>query len=260
MVESATTDAVRAIIVDDEPLARDCVRLALQDETDSTIIEECATGEAAVEAIIAGRPDLVFLDVQMPGMNGFDVLEVVGPHRMPAVVFVTAYDEHAMRAFEVHAVDYVLKPFDDARFRDAVRHARRSLNAGRDSAARERLRRLLAERTDGTIGDGWTTRIMVRVRDRIRVVNVDDVDWFESAGNYVRIRTGTDSYLVRRTLASMAESLDPARFVRVHRSTIINIGRVRELRPASGGDYIAFLEDGSQRRVSRAYRDALLGM
>lgn len=250
---------VRAIIVDDEPLARDCVRHALRGEPDVEVVAECADGDAAVQAIIRHDPDLVFLDIQMPGMSGFDVIGVVGVDRMPPVVFVTAYDEHAIRAFDVHALDYVLKPFDDARFSEAVQHARRFLEAGADAELRERIRGLIAERR-GNGDDGWTTRIMVRIRDRIRIVHVDEVDWFESAGNYVRIRAGRETFLIRRTLASLAETLDPARFVRIHRTTIVNLDRIRELRPAAGGDYVAILEDGSERRVSRAYRDRLLSV
>lgn len=258
MQPEVTRTTVRTVVVDDEPLARDCVRLALSREPDIAVVAECADGESAVEAILNLRPDLVFLDVQMPGMDGFDVIGTVGPARMPAVVFVTAFDEHALHAFEVHAIDYVLKPFDDARFRDALRHARRFLESGLDAELRDRLTGLIDARSAAADGDPYTTRLMVRVRDRIRVVSVDDVDWFESAGNYVRIRAGNTAYLVRRTLTSLADALDPARFVRIHRSTIVNVDRIEELQPAAGGDYIAILKDRRKLRVSRAFRDALI--
>jgi two-component system LytT family response regulator len=250
-------DVLRTVIVDDEPLARDCVRLALQGTPGIQVIAECVDGEAAVDAILRLRPDLVFLDVQMPGMDGFDVIDAVGPERMPAVVFVTAYDEHALRAFEVHALDYVLKPFDDTRFREALRHARRFVDSDLDDQLRSRLKVLLEDRKSSD-QEQYTGRIMVRVRDRIRIVPVNDVDWFESAGNYVRIRSGTNTFLIRRTLTSLADTLDPTRFVRIHRSTIVNLDRIQELQPAAGGDYIAILKDGRKLRVSRAFREALI--
>lgn len=258
MTGAEATGRLHAIVVDDEPLARDCVRLALEPVEGIEIVAECASGREAVRVIRSRRPDLVFLDVQMPGLDGFGVIEEVGPEAMPGIVFVTAYDEHALHAFEVHALDYVLKPFDDARFRDALRHARRFLESGLDAELRDRLTGLIDARSAAADGDPYTTRLMVRVRDRIRVVSVDDVDWFESAGNYVRIRAGNTAYLVRRTLTSLADALDPARFVRIHRSTIVNVDRIEELQPAAGGDYIAILKDRRKLRVSRAFRDALI--
>ncbi|HEX8696938.1 MAG TPA: LytTR family DNA-binding domain-containing protein [Longimicrobium sp.] len=254
--EPAPEPVVRALIVDDEPLARDCVRLALERQPGIEVAGECADGEQAVEAILAERPDLVFLDVQMPGLDGFGVVERVGVERMPAVVFVTAFDEHALRAFEVHAADYVLKPFDDARFADAVRHARRQLRPGGEDELRRRLDALLGEVRGGAARP--VTRLMVQVKDRIRFVRADEVDWFEAAGNYVRIHTGGQAHLIRATLAGLAGQLDPARFVRIHRSTVVNVDRIREVQPWFGGDYIAILEDGRQLRVSRSFRDSLL--
>lgn len=252
-----TSEVLRTLIVDDEPLARDCVRLALDRASGIEVVGECPDGEAAIDAIRSLNPDLVFLDVQMPGMDGFDVIREVGPEHMPPVVFVTAFDEHALQAFEVHALDYVLKPFDDDRFEDAVRHARRCVESDMGGDLRARLRGLLSERDAEP--EPWLSRLTVRVRDRIRLVRVDDVDWFEAAGNYVRVRCGEEAYLVRRTLTSLAEALDPARFTRIHRSTVVNIDRIEELRPAQGGDYVAVLRDGRKLRVSRAYRDGLLG-
>jgi two-component system LytT family response regulator len=228
---------VRAVIVDDEPLARDCVRLALGHQPGVEVVAECADGEQAVDAIRRHRPDLVFLDVQMPGVDGFGVIERVGVEEMPAVVFVTAFDEHALRAFEVHAVDYVLKPFDDARFGDAVRHACRQLRAGGGGELRRTLHTLLRE---------------------LRSVRVDDVDWFEAAGNYVRIHAGAQAHLVRLSLSGLGDKLDPGRFVRIHRSTIVNVEKIAEVQPWFGGDYLALLHDGRQLKVSRSFRDRLL--
>ncbi|HEU4456924.1 MAG TPA: LytTR family DNA-binding domain-containing protein [Longimicrobium sp.] len=261
MLTTPEPAALRALIVDDEPLARDCVRLALQKQPNITVVGECADGEQAVDEILARRPDLVFLDVQMPGLDGFGVVEQVGVERMPAVVFVTAFDEHALRAFEVHAADYVLKPFDDARFADAVRHAARQLRGGGDEL-RQRLDALLTEVRGGSAAPGGAarhvTRLMVQVKDRIRFVRTDEVDWLEAAGNYVRVHAGAQAHLIRATLAGLCEQLDPARFVRIHRSTVVNVDRIREVQPWFGGDYIAILEDGRQLRVSRSFRDALL--
>ena len=250
---------VRALIVDDEPLARDCVRLALVD-ADVTVVGECGDGESAVEAIARLAPDLVFLDVQMPGLDGFDVVDRVGPERMPAVIFVTAYDEHALRAFEVHALDYVLKPFDDRRLRRALAHARRFLDRDGETLAR-RLDAVLAAHRERRASDAAprpVTRFTVREDDRVRFVSAADVDWFEAAGNKVVLHVGDRTYAIRATMRSVLEALDPARFTRIHRSTIVNVDRIHEVQPWFGGDYVAILRDGRKLRVSRNYREDLL--
>ena len=253
---------LRVVIVDDEPLARDNVRLALEKELDIEVIAECADGEAAIEAIRELEPDIVFLDVQMPGTGGFDVVQEIGPEEMPAVVFVTAFDEHALRAFEVHALDYVLKPFDDERFADAVEHARRTLRARRDEESFRRGLSAMLNDVHGGPGEGgrsrFASRLMVRLRDRIHFVRTDEVDWFEAAGNYVRLHVGDRSHLIRSTMSAIEERLDPQQFVRIHRSTIVNVDRIKEIQPWAGGDYLAILKSGQQLRISRGYRDALL--
>ena len=253
---------LRALIVDDEPLARDNVRLALEKELDVEVIAECADGESAIEAIRELEPDVVFLDVQMPGTGGFDVVNEIGPEEMPAVVFVTAFDEHALRAFEVHALDYVLKPFDDDRFSDAVEHARRTLRMRRDEESfRRGLSALMTDVNGGQDGSGrprFASRLMVRLRDRIHFVRTEDVDWFEAAGNYVRLHVADRSHLIRSTMSAIEERLDPQQFVRIHRSTIVNVDRIKEIQPWAGGDYLAILKGGQQLRISRGYRDALL--
>jgi len=247
---------VRALIVDDEPLARDCVRLALGRCDDVAVIGECPDGESAVAAIREQKPDLVFLDVQMPGLDAFGVIDEVGPDEMPAIVFVTAYDRHAIRAFEIHAVDYVLKPFDDERLVESVHHAVARIHADRDDALTARLKSLLGALDTESKP---LRRLAVRDRDRIRYIAVEEVDWFEAEGNYVRIHRGDGSYLIRNTLTGLAERLDPSRFVRIHRSTIVNLDRVAEVQPWAGGDYVAILRNRSTLKVSRKYRDALLG-
>lgn len=253
---------IKAVIVDDEPLARDCIRIALEGDPAIRVVAECGDGRSAVEAIERFDPDLVFLDVQMPGMDGFGVIEEVGVDRMPVVVFVTAYDQHALKAFEIHAADYVLKPFDDARFATCVEHAvERVRQADVSELARTLsgvLRELPAPFQDDAGDSRHATRIMVRERDSIRFVPVDDIDWLEGAGNYVRVHTAAGSHLIRATLAGLAERLDAARFVRIHRSTIVNVDRIREVQPWAGGDYVAILHDGETLKVSRSYRDDLL--
>ncbi|AHG93747.1 response regulator receiver (plasmid) [Gemmatirosa kalamazoonensis] len=253
-MRAAEDSALRVLIVDDEPLARDNVRLALAREPDLTVVGECGDGDSAVEAIEALRPDLVFLDVQMPGLDGFDVIDRVGVARMPGVVFVTAYDAHALRAFEVHALDYLLKPFDDARLRDAVGRARRG-----DGALEQRLAALveqMARRASGS--EPYLTRFVVRRGDRASLVRAVDVDWIEADGNYVVLHTRGAAHRLRVSLRTLAEQLDPRVFARVHKSTIVNLDRVRELQPWFGGDYVAILQDGKQLRVSRSFAAAVL--
>lgn len=272
MMTGESSGPIRVLVVDDEPLARDCVRLALEDVDEIDLIGECGDGEEAVAAIREAAPDLVLLDVQMPELDGFDVVERIGVEEMPAVVFVTAYDEHAVRAFEVHAIDYIMKPFDDARLVEAVRHALRQI---RLREAGELGRRLAAVLTDlpaaarpeasggaRSASDGpngaYASRVLVRDRDRFRFVETAAIDWLEAAGNYVRLHTGDRSHLIRATLSGTLERLDPARFVRIHRSTVVNVERIREVQPWVGGDYVAILHDGRQLKVSRTYRDSLL--
>jgi two-component system, LytTR family, response regulator len=246
-----TSAPIRVAIVDDEPLARDCVRLALEPDPDFLVVAQCGDGRAAVDAIHRHRPDLVFLDVQMPGVDGFDVIEAVGPERMPAIVFVTAFDAYAVRAFDAHALDYLLKPFDDQRFAETRRRARELLRASRAGETERRLAALLA-------GRSYASRLLVRNDDRLEFLPVAEVDWFEAAGNYVRAHAGQRSEQIRITLAGLLERLDPNVFARIHRSVIVNLGRVRAMHPWYGGDYTAVLADGRELRVSRFYRAALL--
>ena len=249
---------LRAVIVDDEPLARDAVRLALARAVDVEVVAECGDGEAAVRAIQAHEPDLVFLDVQMPGLDGFDVIERIGEARMPGVVFVTAYDEHALRAFEVHALDYVLKPFDDARFADVLRHARLRLAQERDGETARTLAALLREAAVPGRSAAYARRIMIEEDERHRFVPVDAIDYLEADGNYVRLHAGTAEHRIRATLAGLLEQLDPRQFIRIHRSTVVNVNRIDEIQPWFGGDYVAILRDGRKLKVSRRYRDGLL--
>ena len=240
---------IRTLIVDDEPLAREGLRVRLSRESDVDIVGEAIDGDSAIEAIHALTPDLVFLDVQMPGLGGFDVLERVSGTHLPVVIFVTAYDQYALKAFDVHALDYLLKPIDDERFDVAVARARRRITER--TAAGRQLAAVLAEVRD--------RRILIKDRGKVIIVNEADVDWIEAEGDYVRVHTGGRGHLLRETMAAMAERLDPARFARIHRSTIVNVSRIRELKPHPNREYTVVLQDGTRLKLSRGYRDALQG-
>lgn len=250
----------RALIVDDEPLARDLLHRTLAEAPGLEIVGECGSGAEAVEAIDDLVPDLVFLDIRMPELGGFDVIERVGPDRMPEVVFVTAHEEHTLRAFQVHALDYVVKPYDPERILEAARHARTRVLAGRPSHLGERLESLLGEL--GVAGPGRPVRparrLTVRDGDRIRFVDVDAIDWLEADDKQVRVHAGRDTHEVRISLSALVEALDPTRFVRIHRSAAVHLNRVEEVQPWGHGDHVAILSSGTQLRVSRTYSDELL--
>ena len=264
---------LRVLLVDDEPLVRRGLRTFLAAEADVTVVGECRDGREAVEQVRALRPDLVFLDVQMPELDGFAVLDALGGDVPPAVVFVTAFDAYAIRAFDVHAVDYLLKPFDETRFRTAMSRVRErlaraaptsatardaDLEARIDARLDARLDALLAQlRDDGRLPRAeWLTRIAIRETDRVTYVAVTDVDWLEADDNYVRVHARGNARLVRETLKSLEARLDPQRFARVHRSAIVNLERVRELRPTFNGEYVLVLATGAKLTLSRGYRDA----
>jgi two-component system LytT family response regulator len=250
---------LRVIIVDDEPLARERLHDLLALESDIDIIGECADGRQAISAIRELAPDLVFLDVQMPELDGFGVLEELGPETTPVVVFVTAYDQYALRAFEVHALDYLLKPFDRDRFRKAIARARQLISGDDTDAFRSRVIQLLSEIhvTPRTDTPQHLARMMVRTGGRVYFVRAADVDWIEAAGNYVRLHTGAESHVIRDSLSALETKLDPASFARIHRSTMVNLERVKQLEPLFHGDYTVVLHDGTRLTLSRFYRDAV---
>jgi two-component system, LytTR family, response regulator len=245
---------IRALIVDDEPLARQRLRRLLQDEPDVEIVGEAGDGGDAVATIRALKPDLVFLDVHMPVLDGFGVLEAIGVEAMPAVIFVTAYDRYALRAFEYHALDYLLKPFDRERFRKALERARAHL--GR-SPSRDEAQQLLGAveefRSEGKILE----RLVIKSAGRVFFLRVEEIDWIEAAGNYVRLHVGKETHLLRDTMSSLETRLDPRKFLRIHRSTMVNIERIQELQPLFHGDYVVILRDGTQLNMSRGYRQRL---
>jgi two-component system LytT family response regulator len=245
---------IRALIVDDEPLAREGMRLHLEEEQDVEIVGEARDGAEAVEMIQALKPDLVFLDVQMPGVDGFGVLEAIGVDEMPCVIFVTAYDQFALRAFDSHAVDYLLKPFDAQRLHSAVDHARTQIRGKLRNEVEERLAALLGELRGKS---QYLERIVVRSGGRILILRIEDVEWLEAASNYVRIHAAGREYLLRETMTNLETKLDPTHFVRIHRSTIVRLDRIKELEPLFQGDYVLILEDGTRLTSSRGYRDRL---
>jgi len=230
---------LRALVVDDEPLARERLRDLLVADAEVEVVGLCADGVEAVAAIRSLAPDLVFLDVQMPESGGFDVVAEVGVERMPVFVFVTAYDDYALRAFEAHALDYLLKPFDEARFRGALARAKAHVRATRGS--RPRL----------------LDRLIVKTGGRYVFVKAEEIDWVEAQGNYVRLHVGEASYLLRDSIGKLEVRLDPDRFLRIHRSTIVNLDRVREITPLFHGEYAVVLADGTRLTLSRGYRDRL---
>ncbi|HEX8255404.1 MAG TPA: LytTR family transcriptional regulator DNA-binding domain-containing protein [Thermoanaerobaculia bacterium] len=244
---------VRTVIVDDMPLARGRLRRHLASDPEIELVGEARNGKEAIELIERLAPDLLFLDVQMPEVGGFEVLESVGPDAVPAVVFVTAYDEFALRAFDVHALDYLLKPFDAERLATAVMRAKKQLAASQPTNAQ------LTTLLDELRGAGkYVTRFAVRSRERLLFVATDDIESVEGAGNYVRLHTGDASHLLRDRLSAIETKLDPELFVRVHRSTIVNVNRIREMRPLVNGDQLLVLTSGRRLTVSRTFRARLM--
>ena len=248
---SAPSKKLRIIIVDDEPIGREGVRVQLSHQLDVEVAAECANGPQAVAAIEELRPDLVFLDVQMPGMDGFDVLQTIGGNSMPAVVFVTAYDKYALKAFEVNAIDYLLKPFDRERFERAFSRARERIQQAETGALRLRLNHLLAAIRPQ---QKYLERLVVKSSGRIFFLEVSEVDWIEAADNYVSLHLGKESHLIRETLKSLETKLNPDRFVRVRNSAMINLKRVKELHPLFKGEYEILFHSGQKLRSSRRYR------
>ena len=245
---------VKTLIVDDEPLARERLASLLAAEQDIEIVGQCRDGEEAVTAIHDHSPDLVFLDVQMPHMNGFEVIEAIGLERMPLVIFVTAYDQHALRAFQVKALDYLLKPFDRERFIDALQRARKQIEREETGDLGRRLMALVKDlRKDQPRSD----RLVVKSGGRLFFLRADEIDWIEAAGNYVRLHVGTTSHLLRETMNAIEARLDPEKFFRIHRCRIVNMERIQELQPWLNGEYAVLLRTGTRLTLSRGYREKL---
>jgi len=249
-----STGTLRTLVVDDEALARERLTTLLAAHLDVCVIGECASGEEAVDAIAAESPDLVFLDVQMPGGNGFDVVAGMGPERAPAVIFATAYDEFALRAFDANAVDYLLKPIGEERLAEALQRVRRRLGAGVAPAVNPGLLALLQQLGEAP---AYRTRFAVRAGERFHVVRAADITWIEAADNYVRLHVSGGSHLLRATVREMEGMLDPRRFLRIHRSIIVNVERVQMLSAWGLGEYLFELADGTKVSSSRRYRGAV---
>jgi two-component system LytT family response regulator len=226
----------------------------LAEDTEIEILEECANGEEALEAIQKHSPDLIFLDVEMPGMDGFAVIEEMDAESMPAIVFVTAYDQYAVRAFEVYALDYLLKPFDRERFEKALERAKSHIVTDKSE---NMSRRILDALEQIKSKPTHLERLVIKMNGHIFFVRAEEIDWLEAEGNYVRLHTGKESYLLRDTISALESQLDPKRFVRVHRSAIVNIDRIQELQPWFHGEYRIILREGVQLTLSRSYKEKL---
>jgi len=240
------------LIVDDEPLIRRSIRRVVTAREDTVIAGECETGTQAKAAIREHRPDLVLLDVQMHSGTGLDVIEQIGPENMPAVIFITAYDDYAVQAFEWNAVDYLLKPFDDDRLNRSIDRAKQKISAGLQSELADQLRSLL-----GMKQERWPQRLVVRSGERFDMVQVQSIEWIESANNYVQLHCGTKQYLMAETLTNLAERLDPKQFMRIHRGRIVNTARVVAVHPLFSGTYEIQLRDGVKLTTGRQYRDQI---
>jgi two-component system LytT family response regulator len=244
---------IKVLIVDDEPPAREVIRKMLAEDDDLQVVGECSNGAEALGAIARQAPDLMFLDIQMPEVDGFELLEACGGGKMPAVVFVTAFNRYAVKAFEVSAVDYLLKPFDHERMALAVERAKTNLRERSELERSEQVLDLLNRLGAG----GYLKRFVIKNNGRILLIASEDVDWIEADGNYALLHCGKDRHMIRETLKGLEERLDPERFYRIHRSTIVNIDAVKELHKHFNDDHLVILKDGGELVLSRRYRAKL---
>ncbi len=250
---------ISTIIVDDEPVARRGVRLLLERDPSIEIVGEAAGGVEAADLIVERRPALAFLDVQMPGCDGFETLARVGAEQAPVVVFVTAYDEHALRAFDVSAVDYLLKPYDDARFEAALKRAKDAVRHRQTQQVDARLYQLLDYLQTGA-PPVVSERILVKSSGEIFFLKAEEIDWIEAEGDYMKFHVGGKTHLMRETMARLEARLDPKRFIRIHRSTIVNVDRMRKLSPSFAGEYAVILQDGTKLKLSRGYHERIAAL
>jgi two-component system LytT family response regulator len=252
---------VRTVIADDERLARQKLLILLKSEPQVKVVAECQDGRQAVAAIRNFRPDMLLLDIQMPELDGFQVLSEIPPEEMPVVIFTSAYDQYAIRAFEANALDYLLKPFDQGRLHHAVERARSELCKSRDSEITHRILSLLSQVRAVTLpASERDNRLVIKVNGRVVFLDLDSIDWVEAAANYVRLNIGKESYLLRETIGGISERLDAKHFVRIHRSTIVNVRKIKELIPVNSGEYVVVLKSGKELSCSRGYRAGLQGI
>jgi two-component system LytT family response regulator len=248
--------SLKVLIVDDEPLARRRLLSLLKDHADLEIAGECGTGRDAIATIRRSRPDIVFLDIHMPGMDGFEVIETIGIEKMPVVIFVTAYEKHALQAFDVNAIDYLLKPFDEKRLLVALKRARKQVGLrSKDSVSLDH--RIMGAIADATNRGRYRARFAVKSAGRVYFVPVEEIDWIDASGKYVHIHAGKEEHLHRAAIGQIETELDPEHFARIHRSTIVNIKQIKELQPLFHGEYAVILKDGTELTLSRGYRRKL---
>lgn len=255
-----TRKQIRTVIVDDEPLARRNIRLLLKDDSEIEILGEASNGQEALALINKHSPDLVFLDIQMPEMDGFGVLENIDAVQLPVIVFVTAYDQYALKAFEYHALDYLLKPFDDARFAKALAQAKLQVEQKELKDLSERLVALLENRErppEEPARTRYVSRWLIKSAGRVFFLKTDDIDYVQAEDYYVKLHVGRKGHLLRETMNEMEAKLDPSQFLRIHRSSIVNIERIRELQQHFNGEYIVLLQDGTELKLSRSRREQL---
>jgi two-component system, LytTR family, response regulator len=247
-------NAIRTIIADDEKLARTKLRILLQSEAGINVVSECSDYEQTVQAVNCYKPDLLLLDVQMPGPNGFHVLRAIPTDQMPMVVFTTAYDQYALQAFEAHALDYLLKPFDQERLHRTIERVHAEFVKSGD---REMARRILDYLAKGQSESPAGKRLIIKTGGRVVFLDVDEIDWIEADANYVKLNAGKSAYVLRQSIGNLSERLNPTHFVRIHRSTIVNVQKIKELQPCNSGEYIVVLRNGKQLSCSRGYRSGL---
>jgi two-component system LytT family response regulator len=253
---------IRVVIADDERLARQKLRILLEAEPNIAVIAECQDGRQTLSAISCFHPDLLLLDIQMPDLDGFQVLGEIAPEEMPVVIFTSAYDQYAIRAFEAHALDYLLKPFDQERLHQAMDRARTELLKSENREITTKLMQLLSHIKSGNPAAPADSpdRLVIKAKGRVIFLDLDEIDWVEAAANYVRLNVGKESYLLRETISRTSERLNPDHFIRIHRSTIVNARKIKELIPVNSGEYVVVLKNGKELSCSRGYRALLQRM
>jgi two-component system LytT family response regulator len=257
---------INAIIVDDEPHAREGLKIRLEEYPSINVVKECSSGFEAIEQINLLKPSLVFLDIQMPEMNGFEVLEKITIDPLPLIIFVTAYDKYALKAFECHAFDYLLKPISDERFEKTMRVVTSEMNRRNLEEYAAKLKSVVNDYLNTVAGESYKkeksesaektfiTRLMIKSKEHLSFILIDEIDWIESAGDYVYIHTNSNKYIIRETMVSLEEKLNPKNFIRIHRSAIVNVDKIKSLKPNEHGDYEVFLHSGARLKLSRTYR------
>jgi two-component system, LytTR family, response regulator len=246
---------IRTVIVEDESLARQKLERFLESEPGIRVVASVSESSAAVREILANSPDLIFIDIQLPGGNGLSVIEEISASCTPYIVFTTAYDQYAIKAFELHAVDYLLKPFDQSRLHQAVEKVRSRIFSAPLTQWTQQLAQLLERMPAHTVRE--ESRIVVKTGGRVLFLEPEDIEWIEAASNYVRVRCGSNSYMIRNTISDIEEKLDPHHFLRVHRSIIVNVSKIKEVQPCNSGEYVVVMRSGKELSCSRTYRAAI---